>query len=292
MERPRTHRWRIGLAALFLLAGCDAVVDMHREAADGLHPPATLLYQTAAPVMTYRLIAAFPHDEDAFTQGLAVDRDTLFEGTGLHGASSLRRVGLATGTVQHQVDLPRSLFGEGIAIVEDRIVQLTWQEGIAFVYDRATFAVLDTFFYDHKGWGLTYDGERLIVSDGTSTLRFRDSETFELVDQVTVRDGGTPVRRLNELEYIEGEVWANVWKTDRIARIDPATGEVTAWIDLSGLLTPQEEAGLGSEAVLNGIAYDAARDRLFVTGKLWPWVFEIDVVAAPRRRTGEDRGPV
>lgn len=280
------------LAALVLLAGCDALVDIDGvEVADTptAQRTARALTQTTAPVMTYRVLNRYPHDVDAFTQGLVVDRDTLFEGTGLYGSSSLRRVELETGTVVQQSDLAPQFFGEGIVVVDDRIFQLTWQSETGFVYDRNSFAVQDTFFYPHQGWGLTYDGDRLIVSDGTSTLRFWDPETLEVQGEVTVRDGDTPVRRLNELEYINGEVWANVWLTDLVARIDPATGEVLAWIDFSGLLTPEEER---SANVLNGIAYDPERDRLYVTGKLWPWLFEIEVLTLPRRRTGADRSPV
>jgi glutamine cyclotransferase len=239
--------------------------------------------------MTYHVLDKYPHDTQAFTQGLVVDRDTLFEGTGLRGRSSLRRVEMTTGAVRQQVNLASQYFGEGIVIVEERIFQLTWTSGVGFIYDRNSFAVRDTFFYPHEGWGLTFDGEYLIVSDGTSTLRFWDPQTLEVHRQITVRDGGRTVDNLNELEYIGGEVWANKWLTDLVARIDPATGEVLAWVDLSGLLTPEERRRAN---VLNGIAYDPERERLYVTGKLWPWLFEIDVFTPPRRRTGDDRAPV
>ncbi|NBC19150.1 MAG: glutaminyl-peptide cyclotransferase [Bacteroidetes bacterium] len=274
-----------------LVAGCDAVVDVAEDeaATRTASRTAAVLDQTTAPVMTYHVLDKYPHDTEAFTQGLVVDRDTLFEGTGLRGRSSLRRVELATGAVVQQANLASQFFGEGIAVVDDRILQLTWTSGTGFIYDRDSFAVQDTFFYEHEGWGLTYDGEHLIVSDGTPTLRFWDPATLEVHRQVTVRDGGEAVDDLNELEYIGGEVWANVWRTDLVARIDPETGEVLAWVDLSGLLTPEERR---SANVLNGIAYDPARDRLFVTGKLWPWLFEIEVFTPPRRRSGDDRTPV
>jgi len=233
----------------------------------------------ATPTFGYRVLASHPHDPGAFTQGLAYVDGTLYEATGSAGVgpSSLRRVDLATGTVQARHDLATEDFGEGIAVVGDRIIQLTWQSQIGYVYDRATFRQLGTFRYPGEGWGLTYDGRQLIMSDGTDRLRFLDPETFVETGSVSVRDAGRPVDQLNELEYIDGQVYANVWQTDRIVRIDPATGQVTAVIDLAGLL-PAADRESGQVDVLNGIAYDAAGDRLFVTGKLWPKLYEIELV--------------
>jgi glutamine cyclotransferase len=227
----------------------------------------------------YEVLAVYPHDRDAFTQGLAVDGDDLFEGTGRRGASWLRRVDRATGAVLQQVDLADDYFGEGVTVFGDRIIQLTWREETGFVYDRDSFEPLGTFTYPHEGWGLTHDGTHLIVSDGTPTIRFWDPETFAEVRHIEVRHEGAPVTRLNELEYIDGEIYANVWQKNYVLRIDPATGEVTGWVDLSGLLTPQERAAAD---VLNGIAYDAVRGRLLVTGKLWPKLFEIRLVPEER----------
>jgi glutaminyl-peptide cyclotransferase len=231
--------------------------------------------RSRAPVAGYRVVHVFPHDSEAFTQGL-VYRDGLFyEGTGLNGRSTIRKVKIETGQVMQLQKLDSQYFGEGIAILNDTLFQLTWQSGIAFLYDRMTFTHTGTFSYTGEGWGLTHDGRRLIMSDGTATLRFIDPASHKEISRLAVRDGGKPVLNLNELEYIKGEVFANVWQTDRIARISPKTGEVTGWIDLKGLLPASEQA---PDAVLNGIAYDAAGDRLFVTGKLWPKVFEIRIV--------------
>lgn len=230
-----------------------------------------------APVFGYRIVNEYPHDSDAYTQGLVYIDDTLYEGTGLEGESTLRRVDLETGEVLQSHELNDDYFGEGIVVVDDLIYQLTWQNQICIVYDRETLEPLQTFDYQTEGWGLTTDGERLIMSDGSDLLFFRDPETFEQTGTIAVRDGDTPVPRLNELEYVEGEVWANVWQTDRIARIDPETGEVTGWIDLIGLLSPLDR--LQDDGVLNGIAYDEATDRIFVTGKLWPNLFEIELIS-------------
>lgn len=228
-----------------------------------------------APVEGYRVVHVYPHDRQAFTQGLVYMDGYLYESTGLKGSSSLRQVQLETGAVRRKRQLSRRYFGEGLTAWQTDLVQLTFRAGQGFVYDRATFAVRRTFTYAGEGWGLASDGARLIMSDGSATLRFLDPDTFHETGRVTVRDGDTPVAYLNELEYVHGEVYANVWKTDRVARIDPNTGRVTGWIDLHGLL----DAGNGvlRSGVLNGIAYDAKHDRLFVTGKLWPKLFEIRV---------------
>ncbi len=233
------------------------------------------VYDTT-PLYSYHVVATFPHDAQAFTQGLVYYQGDFYEGTGLRGRSSLRQVDLTTGQVLRYLALDNSYFGEGVTLFGDNLYQLTWQSHVGFIYDRASFKPLTTFSYPTEGWGLTHDGQVLIMSDGTSTLHFLNPDTLQEVRQVTVWDESGPVNRLNELEYIEGEVYANIWLTNRIARIDPQTGRVQAWIDLSGLLTPEEQAGAN---VLNGIAWDAAGQRLFVTGKLWPKLFQIDLVS-------------
>jgi glutaminyl-peptide cyclotransferase len=232
---------------------------------------------SSAAVAGYRVVKVYPHDRQAFTQGLQYVDGFLYESTGQHGQSGIRKVKLETGEVLQHQPLDPKYFGEGITVWGDTIVQLTWQSEIGFVYDRKTFKQLRSFTYAGEGWGLTHDGARLIMSDGTASgsLRFLDPKTLKETGRLVVRDGGRPVDDLNELEYVRGEILANVWMTQRIARISPKTGEVAGWIDLSGLLDSREAAGTD---VLNGIAYDAAGDRLFVTGKLWPKLFEIKIV--------------
>ncbi|MGA7295869.1 MAG: glutaminyl-peptide cyclotransferase [Terriglobales bacterium] len=232
------------------------------------------------PDYTFRVVHTFPHDPNAFTQGLAYRDGFLYEGTGLKGRSSLRRVRLETGAVVRQVDLAPELFGEGIALLKSEVVQLTWLSQAGFVYNLSDFHLLRRFSYLGEGWGLTTDGHDLFMSDGTSVIRVLDSNTFAEKRRFTVRDGQTPIDQLNELEFVEGEIFANVWQTDRIARISPHSGEVVGWIDLKGLLSPIYH--LESGAVLNGIAYDPVRKRLFVTGKLWPNLFEIRLI--PKHR--------
>jgi glutamine cyclotransferase len=219
----------------------------------------------------YSVVNEYPHDTNAFTEGLLFEGGFLYESTGLYGNSTLRRVDLETGKVLQFRILPSQYFGEGIAVVGGTIVQLTWRSHKGFVYDKATFDVLQEFEYPTEGWGITYDGNRLIMSDGTSNLCFLDPVTFRRIGQVTVHDAG-PVTELNELEYMKGQVYANIWKEEKIAVINPQTGQVTAWIDLTGI---QDLKNQGPNNVLNGIAYDANRDRLFVTGKMWPHIFEI-----------------
>jgi len=229
----------------------------------------------------YQVLNVFPHDPSAFTQGLVYQDGIFYEGTGLRGQSTLRQVDPATGQVLQGVRLPDQYFGEGIALLGDRLYQLTWQENTGFIYDKTSFELLGTWNYAGEGWGLTSDGQRLIMSDGSNELRFLDPAAMEELGRVAVVDGdGLPVTRLNELEWVEGEVWANVWQTDRIARIDPASGRLLGWIDLAGLL-PEEDRAAQRVDVLNGIAYDAATGRLFVTGKWWPKLFEIQVAATP-----------
>ena len=233
----------------------------------------------AAPAQyTYKVVHSYPHDTSAFTQGLIVKDGAFYESTGLNGRSSLRKVEITTGKVLQQIPVDSKYFAEGLTDWNDKLLQLTWRDGLGFVYDRKTFAFKETFRYYGEGWGLTHDDKRLMLSDGqpAGALRFLDPTTFVETGRVIVKDQGAPVASLNELEYVKGEVLANVWQTDRIARINPATGEVTGWVDLSGLLKPAERGSF--DAVLNGIAYDAATDRLFVTGKLWPKVFEIQLV--------------
>jgi glutamine cyclotransferase len=236
-----------------------------------------LLNANSVPVTyTYEVIKVYPHDQNAFTQGLVMDKGVLYEGTGWWGASALRRVDLETGNVLQSYALSEEFFGEGITVFGDRIIQLTWQSQIGFVYDKTSFDLLQNFSYPTQGWGITTDDRQLIMSDGTANLYFLDPETFEKVGQVEVRNGTAPVSNLNELEYINGEVYANVWMTDEIAIINPQTGQVRAWIDLTGIYTPENS---DPNSVLNGIAYDAEGDRLFVTGKLWSQLFQIELIA-------------
>lgn len=230
----------------------------------------------AARPLTFEIIREFPHDSQAFTQGLVFAQGSLYEGTGLRGQSSLRRVDLQTGQVLQQHRLAPELFGEGVTIFQNKIFQLTYTSQLAFVYDRDSFALLQEFRYATQGWGLTHDGEQLIMSDGSSTLYFRDPATFTVTKELQVFDASGPVTRLNELEYIEGSIYANIWFQDRIVIISPESGKVLKWVDLSGLLPPEDRRS--GDAVLNGIAYDAVHKRLFVTGKLWPTLFEIRLV--------------
>ena len=232
--------------------------------------------QQAAPALYgYEVVATYPHDPGAFTQGLVYRDGVLFESTGLRGESTLREVRLETGEVVRRRALARQYFAEGLALWEDRLVQLTWTSGVGFVWDARTFDAVRTFGYTGEGWGLTNDGRRLILSDGTEWLRFLDPETLAETGRMRVTDGGRGVGNLNELEYVEGVVYANVWQTDRIAMIDPDTGRVAGWIDLEGLLPAEHRRGTD---VLNGIAWDSDGRRLFVTGKLWPTLFEIRLI--------------
>jgi len=232
----------------------------------------------SAPVQTYTVVHVYPHDPDAFTQGLFYDNGYLYESTGLEGHSSLRKVELESGRVLQKVDVPSPYFAEGLAKWRDQFVQLTWVSHLAFVYDGSTFRKLSEFHYSGEGWGLTHDGRHLIMSDGSDTLRYVDPRSFQTVRKLRVSDGGQPVTNLNELEYIKDEIFANVWQTDLIARVSPATGQVNSWVDLSGLLPASDRTP--ESDVLNGIAYDAKNDRLFVTGKRWPKLFEIKIMPA------------
>ncbi len=233
---------------------------------------------TSAPVYGYKVLNVYPHDTGAFTEGLVFYNGSLYESTGLNGNSSLRRVDLETGKVLQIYNLPSEYFGEGIAIYNNTIIQLTYQNHIGFVYDLGSFKLLRTFTYPDEGWGLTDNGTRLIMSDGTANIYFLNPQTFQRTGSITVHDGSQQIVNLNELEYINGSIFANVWLTNRIAVISPQTGLVTAWIDLTGM---ENLTGCHcdlSNAVLNGIAYDATHGRLYVTGKLWPNLFQIEVV--------------
>jgi glutamine cyclotransferase len=236
----------------------------------------TFAQRRPAPVQSYSVIATFPHDPASFTQGLVFADGQLYESTGLEGESTLRRVELASGRTLQRIDVPAAYFAEGLALVGDELLQLTWRTKIGFVYDRRTFKQKRTFSYDTEGWGLAYDGaSRLVMSDGSDTLTFLDPKTLATAKTLRVTDAGRSVSNLNELEWIEGEIWANVWMTDRIARISPATGVVNAWIDLSTLY-PQSQRTPAAD-VLNGIAYDRAARRIFITGKRWPRLYQIAV---------------
>ena len=230
------------------------------------------------PLYTYRIVRTFPHDPNAFTQGLQFLDGVLYEGTGLNGRSSIRKVQLETGKVLQERAISPEYFGEGITVWKNDLLELTWQSHVAIVYEKATFEPKKRFSYPGEGWGLTHDGTNLIMSDGSDELRVLDPTTFAEKRRIKVTAAGSPLRNLNELEYVKGEIFANIWQTDYVARIAPESGRVVAYIDLRGLLTPAERA---KTDVLNGIAYDAARDRLFVTGKLWPTLFEINVIPRP-----------
>lgn len=232
--------------------------------------------QEAGRLDSYKVIRAYPHDPDAFTQGLICLDGRLYESTGQYGKSSLRMEDITTGRVLQKYDLPPQYFGEGLTDWGSNLIQLTWQAHQGFVYDRFSFSLLRTFSYQGEGWGLTHDKTHLIMSDGTSYLRFLDPRTYKEIRCIRVTDETNhPVEKLNELEYVRGEIYANIWETDQIIRISPRNGKILGRLDLSGIIDKRE---LNTpDAVLNGIAYDAAGDRLFVTGKLWPKLFEIRV---------------
>jgi len=231
------------------------------------------------PEYTFRVVHAYPHDPLAFTEGLFFWKGDLYESTGIEWQSSVRRVKLETGEVLQKIDLPGDYFGEGIINWKGKLIQLTYRTEVGFIYDFSTFRKLSEFHYQGEGWALTTDGKRIIMSDGTPQLRFLDPETLAEQGRLTVTDHGQPVTYLNELEWIKGEIYANIWQQDRIARINPSSGKVVGWIDLTGLLSGADRTPYAE--VLNGIAYDAPHDRLFVTGKRWPKLFEIKLIPRP-----------
>jgi glutamine cyclotransferase len=262
----RTHLVS-SLSLVLVLGGCASSPEAEAPAAGG------------AQALRASVDHIYPHARDAFTQGLLWHEGWLYEGTGIEGASELRRVELESGRVEQSRALPPDVFGEGLALVGERLVQLTWQSERAFVYDRASFELEREHRYQGEGWGLCFDGQRLVMSDGSHVLQFRDPESFELVAEVAVRDRGTIVSRLNELECVDGEVYANVWLTQQIVRINPASGDVTAWIDAEGLLALDGVGDTSGVDVLNGIAYVPERERFLITGKYWPNLFEVRFVA-------------
>ncbi len=272
-RRSRTSSVAVVLGALSLVASVGAFGGCSKEApaADSANGESSAPART--PTYVADVLQSWPHDPEAYTQGLVWDNGRLYESTGLVGKSSIREVELKTGRVIRKHDIPDPYFGEGIVIMGDDLWQITWTSGVAFLYDAKTFTQRAVFKYDGEGWGLATDGTSIIMSDGTPSIRFRDPKTFDVQRTISVNDHGTPVTQLNELEWVKGEIWANVYQSDQIARIDPATGNVTGWIDLAGLLPKLERKG--EEDVLNGIAYDPQEDRYFVTGKLWPRLFEI-----------------
>ena len=248
---------QILLAAIFLVqVGCDRAASVSKP---------------------YEIVHTYPHDRGAFTQGLLYLDGVLYESTGLNGHSSLRKVELETGKVLQKLDVPPQFFAEGLAALDGKLYQLTWQDKRAFVYDLKTFQLVTEFPYPYEGWGLTTDGHQLILSDGTDQIRFINPANFKVVRTIFVRENGLAVANLNELEYIKGEIFANVWQTDDIVRINPDSGEVTGRINFAGLLKPEDRDS--TTDVLNGIAYDAVGDRLFITGKCWPKLFEIKLRA-------------
>lgn len=262
---------RGGLACVLSLCtisiGCQSGANANYTAGS---PPANSV--TSAKT-GYQIVNVYPHDPDAYTQGLVFANGNLLESTGREGHSSLRLVELQTGKVLNEVNVPSPYFAEGLALLKGKLFQLTWQHGVGFIYDAATFDKLGEFKYSGEGWGLTTDGSSLILSDGSSSIRFLDPETFKLTKSIKVMDRGRAIDSLNELEFVRGEIYANIWHDERVARIEPGTGKVNGWIDLTGL---RALSGVSDEeGVLNGIAYDESNDRLFVTGKLWPKLFEI-----------------
>jgi glutamine cyclotransferase len=270
----------MGIAVSLGMAGCSG------DEPQGNNPPEQPAFP-AATVARPAVVASFPHDTSSFTEGIFWHDGALYESTGRNGLSLVRKVEPATGKVLQQVRLDTTYFGEGLTLLGGKLYQLTWQTHVGLVYDPVTFKQVSSFSFDGEGWGLTNDGKSLVMSDGTDRIRFLDPVNFQIVRTIDVRDGSIPVTQLNELEWIRGELWANVWHTDRIARIDPGNGRVIQWLDLSGLLKPGDVTD--REAVLNGIAYDAEHDRVLVTGKLWPKIFEIRLPAASSSVAGASR---
>ncbi len=258
----------LSLGCMLLLFACQRVDDNQQSGLEFI----------SAPVHGYRVVNSYPHDANAFTQGMLFNDGYLYESTGLHGRSSVRRVDINTGRVLRRVDLPPRYFGEGLAVYDGRLYQLTWKSETGFIYDIHTLALTGSFNYEGEGWGLAFDGRHFIMSNGSNKLGFFDPDNFKKIGILKVHDNNRPVSDLNELAVIGNEIWANVFPTDWIARIDPSTGKVTGWIDLSGILTEDDRGGRPVD-VLNGIAYDEGDNRIFVTGKLWPRLYEIEVAA-------------
>ena len=278
---------RILLASLLFVGGCTARQPIAAAptaatstVSNAITPP-ILVKQSNVKPLDWSIVSAFPHDPSSFTEGLLWHDGALYESTGMEGQSKLRRVDLQSGQPTKNVDLPKQYFGEGLALADNRLYQLTWQTKVGFVYDAKTFKPLAKFNYRNEGWGLTFDGQNLIQSDGTDVLTWRDPKNFAQVKTIKVTRDGAPLRDLNELEWIQGYIWANVWQTDEIVVIDPANGVVVGELNLSGLLGAADRTG--REDVLNGIAYDAANKRVFVTGKNWPKLFWIRVANMPSR---------
>lgn len=282
----KTHKILLPLFVV-LLAGCSQSAGTAYQPQLNPSSPTSINSSTAAPrhsnaqgevagpppTYTFEVINSWPHDPQAFTQGLVFHDGFIFESTGLNGSSSLRKVKLQTGHVLLKQDVPAQHFAEGMTIFQGKVFQLTWQSRLCFVYDLDSFNLIDQFSYDGEGWGLTHDQQSLIMSDGTHQLRFLDPRTFQVTRVLSTYSNNLPVMKLNELEYVNGEIYANIWQTDQVVRINPASGEILGWIDLTGLLTSAEQSG--AVDVLNGLAYDQGNNRLFVTGKLWPKLFEI-----------------
>jgi glutamine cyclotransferase len=272
-------RHLVGLLLLSIIfggAGCDSATSSNntmKNAPAGNNAAATNTPADQVTVYGYEVVNTFPHDPTAFTQGIVFQDGALIESTGLEHHSTLRRVELQTGRVLQKLDLPQFDFAEGMTLFGGKIYQLTWKGERGYIYDPQTFQKTGEFKYTGEGWGLTHDADSLILSDGSEQIRFIDPNTYKVKRTISVLDHGRPLEEINELEYVKGEIFANVWHQDRVARIDPQTGHINGWIDLSGLLKPGE--AMNPEAVLNGIAYDEQGDRLFVTGKLWPKLFEI-----------------
>jgi glutaminyl-peptide cyclotransferase len=236
----------------------------------------------ALPIYSYDIVKTYPHDSKAFTQGLGFRDGFLYESTGQEGDSTLRKVEISTGKVLQKFDLAREIFAEGLTIMNDKLYQISWRDNIAWEYDIADFKMLREMSYSGEGWGLTTDGTNLIMSDGTHVIRIVNPKDFSTMRTIVVKDeNGRPLMKLNELEYVKGEIWANIWhseeigKPNHIARIDPASGRVTGWIDLAGISPDDQDDENESENTLNGIAYDADNDRIFVTGKKWKRLYEI-----------------
>lgn len=234
-----------------------------------------MVYFNSIPIYSYDIINTYPHDDRAFTEGLVYEAGYLYESTGQYNESTLRRVDLQTGEILKLHKLDENYFGEGITIYQNKIFQLTWKSKVGFIYDKDSFKLINKFYYNTEGWGITHNDEHLIMSDGTDEIFFLNPLNFKKVYSIRVHDEFRPVTKVNELEFIKGEIYANIWRSDKIARICPHSGKVTGWIDLKGLLSPKEYKNAGT---LNGIAYDIKKNRFYVTGKMWPKLFEIKLI--------------